>query len=237
LLQTLLNYRDLGGLPTRCGALRDGVLLRGGLYGGLEIAAENYLPAIHVFDLRQESETIGPSPSVCIHRWPIHDQLWRSENRAPEFYVESSVRLIPALAPAIADAIEILASRESVLVCCRLGKDRTGLMVLLLGRLFGADDSSLVSDYLRSSDYFASNRRWVAQYALSRGEDIDGVMARLCPSSDVPQGILDRIPNQQDVLCRILGIEEELVEKALDQSVMTAEHAACRTSRPACEQS
>jgi hypothetical protein len=214
------NYRDLGGLPTRCGVLRDGVLMRGALYDGMEIPGVSSLHVVHLFDFRREDEAHGqPPPNVCHHKCPLHDPQWRAGHKTPQFYIDSALRLITAIAPVVVQATELLANQESVFVGCWLGKDRTGLMILLLGRLLGVDESTLVADYLKSSDNFAANRNWVQNYARDRGEDFDTVLESLCPSIDIPLGILAGFPSRSDDLCSALGVEESLVEKALQQSV------------------
>jgi hypothetical protein len=134
---------------TSAGILRPDRLLRGALHDrNVPLVGLSGGGRIHLLDLRRQGEGIGsPSSWVCPHPWPLHDPEWTHERiRPPAFFVASALRLVSYAAGPVADALNLLARGEPVYVGCRLGKDRTGLMILLLGRLFGVPDAALVRD-------------------------------------------------------------------------------------------
>jgi Tyrosine phosphatase family len=192
--------------------------MRGALHVGMNIPLPDAgSSCIHLFDFRRPNEIRGPSantPNLCRHWWPLHDPEWRSGERTSRFYVESSLRLASQIGPAVTDAMHLLASGEGLFVGCRLGKDRTGLMVLLLGRLLGLDDDTLIADYVRTADEFSTHSEWVERYAHARSEDSDTLMVRLCPPRDIPIGILAELPSSHNELCDSLRLGRDLVEKA-----------------------
>lgn len=211
------NERDLAGWATLAGPVRPGHLIRGALHG---CAAPAALPSgvdvLHLIDLRRSDEGSGQVPHWCrVHQWPLQDPEWnRTERRTPEFFVASALRLVNVAAGPVGVAVTLLAAGEPVYIGCRLGKDRTGLVVLLLGVLFGVPEADLVRDYLRTAQEYAAAVDWVRGYARARGEDEAGVAARLEVPAEVPEGILSGLPTRADLVTR-LGLDEGAVAAAL----------------------
>lgn len=211
------NERDLAGWATSAGPVRPGRLIRGALHTS---AAPATPPAgadvLHLIDLRRPDEGSGPVPRWCqVHHWPLQDPEWsRSARRTPEFFVASALRLVDLAGGPVGAAVALLASGEPVYIGCRLGKDRTGLVVLLLGVLFGVPAADLVRDYLCTAQEYAAADDWVRGYARARGEDEAGVAARLRVPAEVPEGILTGLPTRADLLAR-LGLDERAVAAAL----------------------
>jgi Tyrosine phosphatase family len=212
------NHRDLVGLMTSAGPLRPGRLLRGALHDGnvppVGLSGDGQ---IHLLDLRRQGEGSGLPPSwVCPHSWPLHDPEWTHGGaRSPAFFVESALRLVPYAAGPVGDALDLLGRGESVYVGCRLGKDRTGLMVLLLGRLFNVPDAALVQDYAHTGAEYAGNTDWVRRYARDRGEDADKVAGRLAVIEDIPAGILAGLPERTTLLA-LLKLTETQIAAAME---------------------
>ncbi|MEU7723861.1 tyrosine-protein phosphatase [Streptomyces sp. NPDC040724] len=212
------NHRDLAGARCDGGVIRPGVILRGALHDTMTPPGlAGTRGRVHLLDLRRADEGTGTPPhSVCRHSWPLHDPQWvRGVPRTPRFFVESGLRLVPLMAAAVADAVRILADGGCVYVGCRLGKDRTGLMVLLLGRIFGVDDAALVEDYVRTGEEYLSATAWVEHYARRRGEAVADVTTRLVPPPGVPSVILAELPTQQQELCELLDLDVRAVTAAL----------------------
>ena len=211
------NTRDLGGLTCAGGTVRPGRIWRGALHsdrlpGGLPTGTG--LP--HVFDLRLDREVPdGIGWPGRWHRWPLHDPEWtRGSARDERYFIDSALRLLPAAGPCLAEVMGELAAGESVFIGCRLGKDRTGLVVLLLGLLLEVHRDELIADYLQTAASFRAAADWVAGYARQREEDPAAVLARLSPSELVPRGILAALPDGADELCARLGIAPELAHRA-----------------------
>ncbi|GAA1599122.1 hypothetical protein GCM10009789_61480 [Kribbella sancticallisti] len=154
-----LNARDLGGLPTRYGvATRAATVIRTDSLHRLDsdgLAAFKAVDAGLVLDLRSDWEMDEPHPldgQSSYRRIPWIDPV-READRVPadeplmaDIYRGSLDRnqgqilqVLRALAEAPADA--------PVVVHCRSGKDRTGLLVALLLDLVGVPREAIAADY------------------------------------------------------------------------------------------
>jgi protein-tyrosine phosphatase len=218
------NTRDLGGLPCRDGVLRPGLVWRGAVHdlGEPTLVASTPGPW-HFFDLRHGGEArAAPSAGVCHHSWPLDDPARpRSGPKGTGYFVASAIRLLPALSGCVEDLLATLARREPVFVGCRLGKDRTGLVVLVLGALLGVCRDALVRDYTRTARSFVDCPDWVAGYALRRGEDVADVRRRLSPSAEIPRGILSALPDDPEAATALLGVRADTVRLARERIIHT----------------
>jgi protein-tyrosine phosphatase len=162
------NVRDLGGLPTRDGGTtRHGVLLRA--------AGPGYASPADVDRARR----LGLTTFVDLRR-PGHDPDWRdaaagvtvldadlvSGLRPPreEITAENLLRfLLDGGREAIAEAIRTIttAARRSppVVFHCHTGKDRTGLIAIVLLSLASVPEEEIIEDYLASNPGFEAMRR------------------------------------------------------------------------------
>lgn len=210
------NTRDLGGLPVPgVGSIRPGRVWRGAAHARAFPVLAASLP-LHFFDLRRSTEVDTRDEGVGYrHHWPLAD---RAEHRRPpaerddDHYVESGLALLPGLGGCLTDLCTTLATTdEPVFVGCRLGKDRTGLVMLVLCVLLGVSREAVVADYVRTAESFRRSPEWVRAYAAARNENPAEVMRRLSPSADIPRRILDRIPGDQELLGNELGIDRELL--------------------------
>jgi protein-tyrosine phosphatase len=211
------NTRELGGLPCHNGTVRHGLIWRGALHDEPVPCATGGVPrAVHLFDLRQPGEVRGePTPGVCRHRWPLHDPGWtRDRTRDAQYYVDSGLRLLPTLGECIVDILKTLATGQLIFVGCRLGKDRTGLVLLVLGRIIGVRQDALIDDYLRTANAYLAAPEWVARYARARGEDPADVWARLTPPREIPAGILAGLPDDPAAVSTMLGVRTEVAARA-----------------------
>jgi hypothetical protein len=202
---------------TAAGVLRPGRLFRGALHDRSAPLVQPHGDGVaHLMDLRTTEEFVRlPVSWVCSHAWPLRDPEWtHGGDRSPAFFVDSALRLVPLSAGPMADLLMLLGRGERVYVGCRLGKDRTGLVVLLLGRLFGVSDAVLVRDYVRTAAEYAAASDWVRAYAGGRGEAVDRVARRLQVTEEVPAGILARLPERADLLA-LLGLTETAVRSAM----------------------
>ena len=153
----LLNFRDVGGLPTSAGGrTRFRTLYRSHSPSGLGprgMAAIRGLGLRSVLDLRDDIE---------LRRWPyeLDDPSIRRlrvpvlENRpVPADHPGLYAHMIEACGPGFTQAVRTLARAESqpVLVHCAVGKDRTGVTVGLALSAVGVTDEGIVADFLLSN--------------------------------------------------------------------------------------
>jgi len=173
-----LNFRDLGGLPTRDGrGLRHGLIYRS--EGPVRLLPEHRqelrsLDIKLICDLRAEIErAAAPNDWNATGRLLNFDvvndlrvsthEAWRAlrddaSETAAKIAMRSNYTAIPfALQPQLADLIGAVIDGEApVLIHCTAGKDRTGVLIALLLALLGVGRDEIDADYLRS-DVFATN--------------------------------------------------------------------------------
>jgi protein-tyrosine phosphatase len=174
-----LNFRDIGGLPTRSGgAVRPGILFRS--EGPASFAEDHHgeladLGFRAVADLRSSIER-----DKAPHTWCGTDcrlialdmntdlraegeDMWQTLGRDPSAeraydVMAHNYGLMPkAFMPHLPVMIDaLLAGQTPMLVHCTAGKDRTGVVVAVILELLGVPRDVIVADY-RKSDVFGEN--------------------------------------------------------------------------------
>ena len=155
--EALLNARDLGGIPAAHGQVRRGAIIRSDALYRLNDAGRAALVAHGVrtvIDMRGTREMAANSyeldatTGVTRHHIPQQsEEMWervRGRERI-EFdltMLELARRNFVAIARAIANAPD-----GGVLIHCEVGKDRTGLMTMLLLDLVGTPADVIAADY------------------------------------------------------------------------------------------
>src|SRR4051794_26473069 len=176
-----MNCRDLGGYPTADGRVtRWGCVYRSDGLDQLTDADLDVLEAIGVrivFDFRMDSEVdAAPSrlpdhPALKRQRLPIGDagpgeslmeMLLRGD--ITEYTVEGVAEIYESIlddaAKEFGAVVAAAADPENhaVLFHCTAGKDRTGLMAMLLLGVLGVPDDVIISDYELTTHYRSARR-------------------------------------------------------------------------------
>ncbi|MFG1697069.1 tyrosine-protein phosphatase [Nonomuraea sp. NPDC049309] len=198
------NARDLGGLPVRGGGvIRTGALIRSD--SPERLTQEGWRALVDhgvrtIIDLRNEDERRGdahPRPEVLttVHV-PLDDsadtafwnEIWENElDGSPLYYrifIERKARLC-------ADAVAAIARARSggVLVHCGLGRDRTGLIVMLVLALAGVAPEDIADDYELSTARLP--RLFRALGIADQTEEIQRILAR--KGTTVRDALLDAL--------------------------------------------
>lgn len=179
-LQTAHNFRDIGGYPTRDGrTTRWGVVYRAdALYSlneadWVELRRRNLR---HVIDLRSEMEleTRGRLSSdldgITVHHFPVLDVPWADSDTpdvdsAYEFLMWAYPEMITAGGHRLAAAVETVAMVDDPVVFhCAAGKDRTGLVAMLILGSLGVSHDVIVADFELSNDGLARLRKWAESH-------------------------------------------------------------------------
>jgi protein-tyrosine phosphatase len=186
------NARDLGGLPTRDGGhTRRGALVRSDQLSSL---TANGWSALHqygirtVIDLRDDesrASDIWPRPSdlMTLHI-PLEDRadtvFWErwgaaSGLYATPLYYRAFLDQFPRRCVAVVRAIAC-AGPGGVVVHCRVGRDRTGLIALLLLALVGVGTAEVAADYELSATYLPA--LFAARGEPDEGPSVEAILRR-----------------------------------------------------------
>lgn len=157
------NCRDLGGLRRAGGTTRAGRLVRTATPRG--VSAEERRRALgfaRIVDLRTEQECLDrPHPLADLpgyrHRPlidPAAETRWDAAGQPTtgHVYCGSVDHNTATLRAVFATIAEGAATGGPVLVGCRAGKDRTGMVVAILLEIAGVDRDDVAADYARTPD-------------------------------------------------------------------------------------
>jgi hypothetical protein len=161
------NVRDLGGLRTVDGRLTlTGRVMRADALNGLTGAGWVALTTYGVrtiIDLRNDDEHQGDvtprPPSVITHRLALDGsddrEFWATWDSGPQFgtplYYRPHLERMPQRSAAVLAAIAS-APPGGVVFHCGLGRDRAGLITMLLLALVGVMPDDIVADYVLSAE-------------------------------------------------------------------------------------
>ncbi|MEA5002236.1 MAG: tyrosine-protein phosphatase [Christensenella sp.] len=159
------NVRDLGGYPadedktTKCKSF-----LRADSLANLSADDRKFLYDYGVrlvIDLRAETET-QRNPDAIDHQameyvnFPLLDNIQSSflQGKMPSDMSEMYIRLIENSKTTFAAVLRKLAECEGcALYHCTAGKDRTGIITMLLLKLVGVSDDVIIADYSVTEEY------------------------------------------------------------------------------------
>ncbi|GEL96488.1 tyrosine-protein phosphatase [Cellulomonas terrae] len=183
----LHNARDLGGLPAEAAVTRTGRVFRAPRLDGLD--ADGWAELVDagvrtIVDLRNphEIEPLAlPAGVTRVHRpvevWEDRDFMarWGDVLDSPEYY-RANLELWPHL---VVDAVRAVAHAPDggVVVHCSAGRDRTGLVTVLLLSLAGVSQEAIVEDY--AAAVVAMNDYALAGLGDETGRSPDELRARL----------------------------------------------------------
>ena len=210
-LEGAVNVRDIGGYPTSDGRMTAyHRFLRSDALDSLTPADEDFLydyGVRTVIDLRGDEEAaLAPDrlverPDVAYHHFsllsgniadPEYLSRQLNERISPKHVYQTAVDNLERMGGALRAMVE--AAPGCVLFHCAVGKDRTGIVAMLLMRLAGCDaddcmanyvvseinlrrDASFMRDYEAAEDWerpFFESRPWILQGAVDRIESVYG---------------------------------------------------------------
>ena len=191
------NTRDLGGLPTRRGLTRSGVVVRSDNVASLTTEGRQAMidyGVTTVIDLRSESEVKGsPGPpfSEFQSTSPLSPQGSEAESTKPAYlhlpFIDDATAPILNDAPRMPERYILMVERRqaalgaifdaiaeangAVLFHCFAGKDRTGVVAAMMLSLVGVDPEAIGADYAETDLQLADRyEEWLAKAAPGRLE-------------------------------------------------------------------
>lgn len=168
-LTGVFNFRDLGGYPARDGrSVRWRTLYRA---DGLDRLTSDDVEQLRplglrsVVDLRMEHELAdrGRFPveayPVAFHHVSVIDRTWDKDDAiatqmpAADFLHARYMEMLADAGPRFANAVRVLASADALpaVFHCAAGKDRTGLLAMLVLGAIGVGNDNIVEDYALTS--------------------------------------------------------------------------------------
>lgn len=170
------NTRDLGGYYTKDGhQIRRRLLLRSDNLHHLDYFGGKVLQRLHLqndIDLRSLAE-IKNAPDLVNKQYVRHEPVYtqkgvnRSRNKTFQYgviYRYGTLFLTnPHAQAAYRNSFAIIAhAKGSSLFHCTEGRDRTGLLAVLLLVALGVDKQTIINDYLLT-DYYAHTKPYIKQ--------------------------------------------------------------------------
>lgn len=232
-LEAVHNFRDLGGYVGLGGRqLRAGVLYRAdGLHrlSPADVAVVAGLGIRTVVDLRTDEEisNVGTFPRdrhpVDFRHVPIMDVTWRAMDMptfdtAADFLHYAYTDMLVTSRDRFRTAFEIVASgADAPLVFhCMAGKDRTGLLSMLILGTLGVSHADIAADYGLTTESIRRFRDWVAANHPDRLRHFDDPDVAHHYSSDpvaMERLLLDIESDHGSVegLVRSMGVDDDAV--------------------------
>lgn len=161
-LEGCLNFRDLGGYPTRDGrrvawrrlfrsdALHDLTETDLSLLLGVDVGLSDVIDLRSSAELERDGRGRLERVEVAFHHSPLYDASPGEPREAPAdmTLADRYIGLLEVAQGAVARIMGVLASAEGAAVYhCAAGKDRTGVVSALVLGVLGVDDELIVADY------------------------------------------------------------------------------------------
>lgn len=192
------NVRDLGGYETPYGVTTGGAFLRADALAGLtepDVAALERYGLSLVIDLRASEEAArsrdpfgegSAHPEVAYEHVPLIDGMnsGLAAGQIPESLASLYCGLLDDSSASIARVMSLLAATEGCgLFHCSAGKDRTGVIAMLLLGLAGVSDEDIVADYAATEGYMADAFKAQRRQLEALGFKLPGFMFESKPES------------------------------------------------------
>jgi protein-tyrosine phosphatase len=235
--ERLHNFRDLGGHPTAGGAeTRRGVLFRSDSLGKLRTAGDlrrfAELGIQTVIDLRYpwEIEKAGRAPdleglryvNLSIEHQPYDQSILGSDFDPWRFLADRYLEIAKDGVEEIREVLEVIAVPESgpIVFHCASGKDRTGLIAMLVLTLVGVSEEDVIEDFTQTE--LATDRLIADWKAFYPGRELAWPAYARAPREPMDLFLADFVAEYgsvQNYASAELGIDADLVRALRDKLV------------------
>jgi len=205
------NLRDLGGYTTSSGgSTRWGRVFRSDRLDGTTAADHGRLVEMgitKVFDLRADAE-VSDAPDrlpagIDLVRLPMSSDgaqartiMERIDAGVLTKFDESDMSngylvMLDEFSGHVARVVDAVASGERVLFHCTAGKDRTGVMAMVLLSICGVGEGSLLDDYELTNSYAPPHAEMFSKALEAKGLDPDGFETLWTAPRSVMKSVID----------------------------------------------
>lgn len=227
-----MNTRDLGGLP-----LEGGGVTRKGVFFRSDVPLDNCQEDVEelerlglatVIDLRQPQEL--ERDRSCLHGLEGLDwhnvEVWgridSDDGPADEFdIVAFYLAALDHAGPAFAEAVTLLAESEgAALFHCTAGKDRTGLLALLLLEVAGVPTEAIIEDFALTHDRIDPLRERLLNDAEKRGVSREQFSRLLGATPDLIKPAIEHLHSRYGGAVEYLksfGVSEETLSRVREK--------------------
>ena len=223
-LEGAKNTRDLGGYPCLGGSVRWGAFVRSDSPEYLTEADIGYLKTYgvgNVVDLRRADEAQNYPSALAGHadfqvkNIPLSSSFHGVdfEGDVPGSMSGLYIQILDEAQSEVCAVMQAMADAASgVLFHCAVGKDRTGVVAMLLLKLAGVSDADIIADYA-VTDIYMKEAYGTQQLVFSR--------------KDIPEFVLQSRPESMERVLRHLRetygtAREYLLQCGMAQSALTA---------------
>ncbi|UDY37341.1 tyrosine-protein phosphatase [Dermatobacter hominis] len=227
----IVNLRDLGGTPAADGmVVQPGLLIRA---DALQRCSADNVRALHahgvrrVIDLRDDAErdedgvfTVVDGLPIEVHHVPVVDPayVWEVEGvELDQVLAHRYEDILTAFGDRFRAAVELVATSDGgVAYHCAVGKDRTGLLTLLLLGALGSPRDVIVDDYVRSArvNVLQVARLRVVGHRYGRASDDDVAVGAWSARPETMHATLDLLEREHGGVLGYLrdaGVDDEVV--------------------------
>ena len=237
MMKSLLNFRDIGGVPTAEGRMfMKGIVFRSAHPDNAhknDIHKLKNLGITTIIDLRSPTESRYKRKDIegiKTESLPIDFEKQTRERLMPYFTKGNSrdiiadisnglyLEMLDAAIPVFRQLSEILVScgGSPVLIHCQAGKDRTGIMCALLHLVAGTEHHYIISDFMASNDYIVPyyRKKLIARKILTLGLfPFDNVLYAITVRQRNIESVIEKVKNSYG------GIRSYLNSSGADQSL------------------
>ncbi len=238
----IVNLRDLGGTPGADGSvIRPNLLIRA---DALQRCSPENVRALHdhgvrrVLDLRDDAEreesgtfTVVDDLPIDVHHVPVVDPAYAWDVEGIELDQVLAHRyedILTGFGDRFRTAVELVAGADGgTAYHCAVGKDRTGLLTLLLLGALGTPRQAIVADYVLSArvNVLQVARLRVVGHPYGRASDRDlavGVWSARAETMEATLDLLDRDFGGVRGYLRDAGVDDEVVATLRDRLLDTS---------------
>lgn len=219
------NFRDLGGYPANGGTIKKGCFYRSDALHRLsedDLSWMEEKKITYVLDLRSRSE-VEQAPdrireNFTYYSIPMSDRMNDSQEALaiPERLSDLYITILNTHQEEIKEVMERIAERngEPVVFHCAVGKDRTGVIAMLLLRLAGVSEEIVIADYSVSAENMKSVFEEQRKILKERGIEIsDVLLSSPKEEMEITLDYLDSTWGNAEMYLKECGVNAEDLER------------------------